>query len=178
MEKKTIIVCCCTYVCVRFQFVFFSIFLNSKEKLLGLQSGSGNKVSETFWLVLPINPDQVDRNTACRDEETHANLNGPHVKRQEDQECADEQKQDRNAQVHLDRPLHLWLLPPQVQQSRDGDQDEHGLHEGCVLNQGVDVASDQVHEGEQALSERDGSASERAKTVMDHLPRRPEPAWV
>ena len=36
---------------------------------------------------------------------------------------------------NLDRSGEVGLLPPEPEQGADGPQDEHGLHEGRVVNQ-------------------------------------------
>jgi hypothetical protein len=54
-------------------------------------------------------------------------------------------------QTHLYWSLHVWLRVPEVEQPRERDQNEHGLYERGVVDQGVNVAHAEVKQAESAL---------------------------
>ena len=52
---------------------------------------------------------------------------------------ADEEEEDREYDVDLDRSLKIRLLPSEIEDCGDRDHDEQRLHEGGEVDENVDI---------------------------------------
>ena len=140
------------------------------EKFLEHNIKTGNLVGQPAQPRPETDEDEIDRNPAGNDGETHSNDLRLLEDRHDDQEAADEEEHDGEDEVDSDRSLQCRLFPPEVENTEDRESDEERLHEGGEVDEYEDVRGGEEGEGDDGEEHQAGDGRDILDVDQSHTP--------